>query len=97
MIYRILSVGWSLRIFVVLLWLVAMLERCLLPLDDISVFATIIIFANAFLYLTVSKRLVALLSHSSMSKLLPQLLYSSKTIGVSNIWCECTADVNVVA
>lgn len=70
MIYKILSGGWLLKIFVIVVWLVTLLGRFFTPADEMIKVAAMIIFANSFLYLTVASRL-ALISHSTMSPLLP--------------------------
>lgn len=69
MIFSILTKGWILRIFIVLLWLIALLGRVFTE-EKFDFIAVFIGFANCFLYLTVSTRLV-LLTHSPMAAILP--------------------------
>jgi len=72
MIINILTRGWILRVFIMLLWLIAVLGRLVTPEAkfDVIVIAVFIVFANGFLYLALSFRLI-MLTHQSMSRLLP--------------------------
>ncbi|MGL1955956.1 MAG: hypothetical protein OCD00_01390 [Colwellia sp.] len=70
MTLHILTSGWILRVFILFLWLIALVARFFVDEDNIIVVGLVIVFANLLLYLTASNRLI-LLTRSSMSSVLP--------------------------
>lgn len=66
---NILTRGWFVRVFIVLLWLISIMASFFLKAEP-HIIAILIVFSNAFLYLQIASR-IQMLAHSTNSKILP--------------------------
>ncbi len=74
---NILTKGWFVRSFILLLWLIATVSSFLLDESKLHIALLLIGFSNAFMYMLVAGRL-PLLAHYSLNKVLPRYFSNLK-------------------
>jgi len=74
---NILTKGWFVRSFILLLWLIALVVPSFLDESDLHIVLLLIGFSNAFMYMLVAGRL-PLLAHYSLNKMLPRYFSNLK-------------------